>query len=339
MENIDKIKRMLLERHHLELLEQVGREGGCGVVYRAKSVEPGVLHGAASFRAVKISHATIFEPADFVVSPSGSATRVFHGSPAEREHAKRELDALSRVVDTHRHGNILVLFGAFNVLGRLVTVWELADCSLAEKTAEYQRQRSRGIPQVDLLRFLSDAARAIDFLHQDHTYHYDIKPENLLLIRETVKLADFGLAKFYGATGITSIGSIGGSLGYYPPSDPGETSDLYALAATYVELLTGRHPFGLIKNDPPANHAIDVIGRQLAWKLDLPAPMTNEERELVRIALAPKVQNRWKGRAADWVNMLAGTVATPQRPHPATVPSESPARSRPGHPIGFQGRA
>ena len=90
-------------------------------------------------------------------------------------------------------------------------------------------------------------ARALAFAHDNGVLHLDVKPENVLVMRDgTVKVADFGVAALTGAAGFAS--SAGGTLGYMPPEQlRGErvtaATDQWALAALVYETLTGRLPF------------------------------------------------------------------------------------------------
>ncbi len=125
-------------------------------------------------------------------------------------------------------------------------VCELADGSLVDR---FQHQRERGtvgIPRNQLLEYLRDAADALDFLCQKHDLqHLDVKPANMLLIADRVKVADFGLVKDLQSNSMSMVGGM--TPTYAAPEmfdgKPGRFSDQYSLAIVYQELLTGTFPF------------------------------------------------------------------------------------------------
>ena len=95
--------------------------------------------------------------------------------------------------------------------------------------------------------YLSDAADGLDFLSETHNLtHLDVKPRNLFLVGDHVKVADFGLAKHLERSSSSGI-MAGISPQYAAPetftSRITKFSDQYSLAIVYHELLTGRRPF------------------------------------------------------------------------------------------------
>lgn len=106
---------------------------------------------------------------------------------------------------------------------------------------------------VDLaLHWLIGAARALQYVWREHRLvHRDIKPDNLLVSSTNeVKIADFGVAKRFLRTDskLTTPGMIVGTVQYMAPEQAVGTEeldvrcDLYALGATFFELLSGRPP-------------------------------------------------------------------------------------------------
>jgi serine/threonine protein kinase len=99
------------------------------------------------------------------------------------------------------------------------------------------------------LRWLREAADAVDAAHALGVVHRDLKPANLLLDeRDRVRVADFGIASAGGeAARLTLTGTILGTAGYLAPEQArGErataASDRYSLAVVACELLAGRRP-------------------------------------------------------------------------------------------------
>src|ERR671932_2216577 len=160
--------------------------------------------------------------------------------------AEQELKALNRIKEV-RHPFILSMDRIEVVEGELVIVMELADKSLHDAFQECVSAGMVGIPRDTLLRYIRDAAEALDHMNEKHgLQHLDIKPRNLFLISDRVKVADFGLVKQlerHSASGI-----LGAVTPLYAPPETfsgkiSKHSDQYSLAIVYQELLTGQRPF------------------------------------------------------------------------------------------------
>ena len=116
------------------------------------------------------------------------------------------------------------------------------------------------------LPVLAEIADALDHVHKRGVVHRDIKPGNVLLLRDgRVKVTDFGVAHLSWAP-LTRSHEMIGSPAYMAPEQitRGEIearTDLYALAVVAFETLTGTHPFAgfslgrlleSVVKDPPA---------------------------------------------------------------------------------------
>ena len=143
------------------------------------------------------------------------------------------------------------------------------------------RLPSGPLEQERALRWLAEAAAALDSAHASGIVHRDVKPANLLVTSDdTIKISDFGIARAAGYDTLTGAGTVLGSSGYMAPEQArGEPStpatDRYALACVAFELLTGRRPFqresvaaeaAAHANDPPP--AVRALDQRLPLALD-----------------------------------------------------------------------
>jgi serine/threonine protein kinase len=203
------------------LIERLGG-GGFGEVWKA--LAPGGL-----YKAIK------FVYGDLQAGPDDG-----DGSRAEQE-----LKALSRVKSVH-HPYILSLERFDIIQGQLIIVMELADRTLWDRFRECRTQGLPGIPREELLGYVQETAEALDLMNNQYQLqHLDIKPQNLFLVYQHVKVADFGLVKDLEGMAATVTGGV--TPVYASPETfdgwISRFSDQYSLAIVYQELLTGQRPF------------------------------------------------------------------------------------------------
>ncbi|MEK6805215.1 MAG: serine/threonine-protein kinase [Pseudomonadota bacterium] len=101
----------------------------------------------------------------------------------------------------------------------------------------------------EVLKYVSDAADALDYAHSNGVVHRDIKPANMMLVEatKTIKLMDFGIARLSDSSK-TKTGMVLGTPSYMSPEQlSGKKvdgrSDLFSLGVTLYQLLTGALPF------------------------------------------------------------------------------------------------
>ncbi|MGB7442896.1 MAG: protein kinase [Coleofasciculaceae cyanobacterium] len=153
-----------------------------------------------------------------------------------------------RLYELGEHDQIPELYAHFQQDNHLYLVQELIDGqNLAEELAT---SGTKGESQIREL--LGDLLPVVQFIHEKGVIHRDIKPENIMRRRSDGKfvLIDFGGAKQATVKTIPDSGTMIGTLGYAPPEQllsgtAYQASDLYALGATCIYLLTGIHPFNL----------------------------------------------------------------------------------------------
>jgi serine/threonine protein kinase len=253
----------------------------------------------------------------------GGLTKAIKIAPVESgpgENHCRELEGLRKIRDV-RHPYLLSIERFEVVDGYLIIVMELADQSLADRFRQCVETGKPGIPREELLRYLREAAEVLDLLSQRHgLQHLDVKPENLFLCGDHVKVADFGLVQPRNTKMNRSAIAI--SPPYAPPElfdgriEP--TADLYSLAVTYQELLTGHRPYG----------GVDVRGlmlQHLKGRPDL-SSLPPADRPIVSRAIQRDPYHRF-ATCTDLVEALmkspGGAVGQPAKRVPALTPTPS----------------
>jgi serine/threonine-protein kinase len=122
-------------------------------------------------------------------------------------------------------------------------------------------RESGPLGEARAVTYARQIASALAAAHARGLLHRDIKPANVLLAPgDTVKVADFGLAKALAGSGpdLTEAGRLVGSAAYFSPEQAqglplGPAADLYSLGVMLHELVTGRLPF---EADSPVSLAV-----------------------------------------------------------------------------------
>ena len=195
-----------------EVLEELSR-GGMGIVYRAWDPQLG--------RNVALK-----------------VLRAEDGGAAEaHERFQRE----ARLAASLHHPNIVPIYDTGTWNGQDYIAMQLLD---GQTLAHVKLDRRTALACV------RDAARALQFAHDQGIVHRDIKPSNLMRDASgRVYVADFGVARQSVATAsMTTPGTVVGTPAYMSPEQamglPADArSDVYSLGATLYELLTGKPPF------------------------------------------------------------------------------------------------
>ena len=247
-----------------------------------------------------------------------------------RERFKREALAAARLSGSP---NTVTIFDVGESDGHPYIVMEL----LEGGTLEDRLKAGGAQDPADVIRWLDQAASALDAAHAAGVVHRDVKPGNLLLnSRGEVAVADFGVASAVGLDSMTMTGTVLGTAGYLSPEQAkGEratpASDRYALGVVAYELLTGERPF-----------ASDSATAEASAHVHAPIPYPSQHGDVppeldpvLRRALAKDPADRYPS-SADFVAALrealshaAGTTRAlaPVRDDeytPAAAPSKRP---------------
>lgn len=211
-----------------------------------------------------------------------------------RQRAAREIRALQAIRQL-RHPHLIQVEGVWCFDGYIVVAMELADGSLLDLQATYRAQFGTPVVAEHSCLLLYEATEALDFLNsRQHMIggrlvaiqHCDIKPSNLLMFGEHLKVADFGLSSVLASA--TETRCRAGTLDYCAPeifrARLTSQSDQYSLAVTYCMIRGGRLPFP----EGPAEFS-SCYHRP---KPDL-TMLSERERPVVARALNPVPPDRW----------------------------------------------
>jgi serine/threonine protein kinase len=230
-------------------------------------------------------------------------------TPAEREHFARTV-RLSRKV---AHTGVLRVYEAGEDCGRPYLTTPLLQGSSVRCVLAARQARGRHFTPREAEALLSRLAAALDAAHRVGP-HGDLKPENVLLLPESVRVTDFALGLAIPRRPFVQAQRQARADAYLAPEalhgEPERASDVYALGVLLGELLTGARPEG--------GRPVDLVGRAPALPLTLDA--------LYRRALHPDPGVRPPSAGA-----LAAELADLLRAPPAGLPRPPPsARAVPG---------
>lgn len=244
------------------LIERID-SGGYGEVWKAEA--PGGI-----FKAIKIIYGDLR-------SRTSDEFRL----------AEQELKSLKRVKEV-RHPYLLALDRFDIIEGRLHIVMELADCNLSDRFRACRKSGLIGIPREELLNYMAEAAEVLDLMNDRfQLQHLDIKPQNLFLLYNHVKVADFGQVKDLQGLMVSVTGGIT-PVYAAPETFDGLVSrfcDQYSLACVYQELLTGQRPFN-------GTTMQQLLIQHLQQPPDL-SPLPQSDRSAISKALSKKPEDRF----------------------------------------------
>ena len=156
----------------------------------------------------------------------------------------READVVSQLT----HPNIVTVYRRGRDEGLLWIAMEYVPGTDAETAL-----RNGQMTPIRAVHVIQEIAKALDYAHQQHVVHRDVKPANFLLSGdggpdERVLLGDFGVARYRGQNEISVAGSVFATVAYAAPEvlagRPSDNrADLYSLGCSLFRLLAGRTPF------------------------------------------------------------------------------------------------
>ncbi|MBR3473867.1 MAG: Stk1 family PASTA domain-containing Ser/Thr kinase [Oscillospiraceae bacterium] len=172
------------------------------------------------------------------------AVKIMRPEMAQQPEFRQRFFAESQAVAMLSSPNIVAVYDVSHSTEIEYIVMELVDGI----TLKQYMERKGPIPWREAVYFAKQIARALAHAHARGVVHRDIKPQNMLLLRDgTLKVGDFGIAALENEMR-EERGTAVGSIHYIAPEQirgesPDGRSDLYSLGVVMYEMLTGRKPY------------------------------------------------------------------------------------------------
>ena len=241
------------------------------------------------------------------------AIKILPAHIAASDDMRKRFVREARAISSLNHPHICVLYDIGSVEGTDFMVMEYLD---GETLADRLNRGALPLPQA--LEIAIETSDALDRAHRSGVVHRDVKPGNIMLTRDGVKVLDFGLAKAQPVENsreatLTTEAVIYGTPEYMAPeriegAPADERCDVFALGCVVYETLTGRRAFEG-KTAPSVTSAI--LSGALPPMDNLGSPVLER---FVRRCLAKDPDDRWQSMRDVVLELRSIAEASPSPP-------------------------
>ncbi len=224
------------------------------------------------------------------------AIKILKKEYAENEEFLRRFRNESKAIAVLSHPNIVKIYDVgFSEKIQYIVMEYIDGITLKEYIEE-----EKVLTWKDTVHFVIQILRALQHAHDKGIVHRDIKPQNIMMFTDgTIKVMDFGIAKFAREEGKTATDQAIGSVHYISPEQASgdvtdAKSDIYSVGAMMYEMLTGSKPFD--SDNPVAiavMHMQDIPERPRALNPDIPDGL----EEIVLRAMEKAPEDRYQSTA------------------------------------------
>ena len=225
----------LLDRYIIG--EAVG-VGGFGITYKAWDIQHEKVLAIKEYFPSGLVNRTAGEPTVFLVASKRSKEFTYGKD--------RFLDEARNVAKFSKHHNIVNVFDCFEANNTVYIVMEYLDGMTLSQAIQVE---GKPLPVERCVSIAIDMCDALEAIHKESILHRDVSPDNIMLCKDgTVKLFDFGAARFSVDAAINSKVTVIVKPGFAPPEQYDKVNqqdartDIYALGATLYYAMTGEKP-------------------------------------------------------------------------------------------------
>ncbi len=173
------------------------------------------------------------------------AIKILKDEYLSNEEFKRRFKNESKAIAVLSHPNIVRVYNVSFGDRIQYIVMEYVDGITLKEYIEQQGV----VNWKEAVHFMGQILAALQHAHDKGIVHQDIKPQNILLLQDgTIKVTDFGIARFSRADSNTTSDKAIGSVHYISPEQArgeltDEKADIYSVGVVMYEMLTGQLPF------------------------------------------------------------------------------------------------
>ena len=228
------------------------------------------------------------------------AVKILKEELLQNEEFRRRFKNESKAIAVMDHPNIVKVYD----VGFGDRVQYIVEEYIDGITLKEYIERQGVLPWKDALYFATQILRALQRAHDKGIVHRDIKPQNIMLLQDgTIKVTDFGIARFARSEQRTVTDKAIGSVHYISPEQAkGEAtdakSDLYSVGVLLYEMLTGKLPFD-------ADSAVSVAIMQLQNEPIKPSTLNPEIPEGIEEITLRAMQKNPAERYSSAAEMLS----------------------------------
>lgn len=228
------------------------------------------------------------------------AVKILKEELLQNEEFRRRFKNESKAIAIMDHPNIVKVYD----VGFGDRVQYIVEEYIDGITLKEYIERQGVLPWKDALYFATQILRALQHAHDKGIVHRDIKPQNIMLLQDgTIKVTDFGIARFARSEQRTVTDKAIGSVHYISPEQAkGEAtdakSDLYSVGVLLYEMLTGKLPFD-------ADSAVSVAIMQLQNEPIKPSTLNPEIPEGIEEITLRAMQKNPAERYSSAAEMLS----------------------------------
>jgi hypothetical protein len=204
-----------------------------------------------------------------------------------RRNLEVELRGVTQCLNL-KHPNLIALYDIRT--DEMGDQWVIMEYVSGESLEDVIERHPGGMPLAEALWWIRGICAGVAYLHDHGIVHRDLKPGNIFSDEGTVKIGDYGLAKFISCSRRSGQTESVGTVHYMAPEIAngryGREIDTYALGIILFEMLTGRVPF-------EGESVGEVLMKHLTAEPDLSA-VEEPYRDIVQRALAKDPSVRLK---------------------------------------------